>query len=637
MSDKILSRINSPSDLKLVCEEDIPVLCDEIREFLIDNVGRQGGHLSSNLGICELTVAMHRVFDSPNDHFIFDVGHQSYVHKIITGRREAFSTLRRSGGLSGFTSMQESEHDAFGAGHSSTSISSALGYAEADRLKGSDNYTVAVLGDGAFTGGMVHEALNNCDPNLKLIIILNENGMSISVNKGRFASYLSGVRISKGYRSFKKNTKSAVSKIPLIGKPLSRFLTFVKTKFKNLFLASNYFEDLGLYYIGGVDGNNYKKVKEALIRAKELGKCVVVHVKTQKGKGYLPAEMSPDGFHSVYKSEPKVERLDADESAEYVANGDSFHSEFVDELITLAKEDDKVVAITAAMGIGTGLARFGECYPERYFDVGIAEDHALTFSAGLCANGYKPFVDIYSTFLQRGYDSIIHDVCLQNLPVRIVIDRASLAVSDGPTHHGIFDVAFLSHIPNMRVLAPITYKSLREATRIALNSDTPIAIRYPNASEDKAVTQRFNFESCVGEFGLHTDFSLTDKPQLVFVTYGSIVSRVVRASDILRSRGFSVGIVLLEQLKPYDAIAERVYPYVFSASKILFVEEGVRAGGAGMLLCDALTKINSEISLKYSISAIDNSFASPRGECDLYKYLSLDENSLAERMLSEQK
>ncbi len=618
MNHDMLDKIKSPDDLKALKREQIPELCSEIREFLVDEVGKRGGHLASNLGVTELTVAIHRVFDSPRDHVIFDVGHQSYVHKILTGRKDSFDTLRKPGGTSGFTSMRESEHDPFGAGHSSTSISAALGYAEADRLAGSDAYSIAVIGDGAYTGGMVHEAINNCDPNLRLIIILNENGMSISLNKGRFASYLSRVRVSTKYQSWKKGTKSILSKLHFLGRGIMAVLAYIKTKVKNLFLSSNYFEDLGLYYIGPVNGNDYNKIERALKKARELKKCVVVHVKTQKGMGYAPAEQNPDEFHSVYNK---------------TSGSDSFHSVFGDKLVSLAEGDDKVVAVTAAMGIGTGLSKFGEKYPDRYFDVGIAEGHALTFSAGLAAAGLKPFVGVYSTFLQRAYDSVIHDICLQNLPVRMMIDRASLATSDGATHHGIFDVAFLSHVPGMRILAPITYGSLCAAVEEARSSDTPIAIRYPNASESERVKDIFYKDGDYAGFGVRTSFDDENPPKRLFITYGSIVDKVISAADIIEAQNESVGIILLERLKPYGDIAERVFKYVSSADRVLFAEEGIRNGGAGMLLLDELSKIDPAIAAKYSVAAIDDNFASPTEPCDLYAYLGLDAEHLSRKIM----
>lgn len=618
MNYELLEKINSPEDVKGISKEDIPKLCEQIRAFLVENVEKQGGHLASNLGITELTVALHRVFDSPSDHIIFDVGHQSYVHKMLTGRREFFDSLRKPGGLSGFTSIKESEHDAFGAGHSSTSVSAALGFAEADKIRGSDAYSIAVLGDGAYTGGMVHEALNNCKPNLKLIIILNENGMSISVNKGSFATYISKVRTSKGYRGLKSGTKSTLGKIPIIGKWIANFLAFIKNSFKKLIFTQNYFEHLGLYYIGPVDGNNYGKLEAALLEAKSIGGCAVVHIKTKKGKGYSPAENSPDGFHSVSSGTRKC---------------DSFHSVFTDKLVSEAERDKSIVAVTAAMGMGTGLDEFEKHFPKRYFDVGIAEEHALTFSAGLAANRLKPFVAIYSTFLQRGYDSIIHDICLQNLPVKIMVDRAGLALADGPTHHGIFDVAFLSHIPNMRICSPITYGSLAAAVEEAVSTQTPIAIRYPNAEENKRVSDVFYPDGNYKSLGVKASFSEEQMPEYVFITYGGIVGRVLDAADILKKRGFDAGVILLEKLKPYEIIAEKALSYIRGAKKILFVEEGIKSGGAGMLLGEALRNIDVDIASKYKIAAIDDNFAMPESECDLYEFLGLSAERIAEKIL----
>ena len=617
MSYEFLDKINSPDDIKKIESKKIPALCEEIRAFLVENVEKQGGHLGSNLGVTELTVALHRVFNSPKDHIIFDVGHQSYVHKMLTGRRENFDKLRKPGGLSGFTKMSESVHDAFGAGHSSTSVSAALGYAEADRLRGSDAYSVAVVGDGAYTGGMIHEAINNCDPELKLIIILNENGMSISLNKGTFASYLSRVRISKGYMRWKKGTNSMLSHVPLVGRPIKRFLTYSKNKIKNLVYSTNYFEDLGLYYIGPIDGNNYKKVENALKEAKRLGCCTVVHLKTQKGKGYTEAENAPDKLHSVNSGN---------------SNLTSFHSCFADKLISMAENDENVVAVTAAMGIGTGLDVFGEKYPNRYFDVGIAEDHALTFAAGLAANKLKPFVAIYSTFLQRGYDSIIHDIALQGLPVKMMIDRASLAVSDGATHHGIFDVAFLSHIPDITILSPITYTALESALEYALKFDKPIAVRYPNATESAIVVSEF-YSEANEDFGIKTNFSIKSEKANIFITYGSITERVLKAQRILKEENVDCGVILLESLKPYDNAVKRVLPYLQNARKIVFVEEGIKNGGAGMLMREELEKQNFDFNkCSYHISAIDDNFAVIEEAGDIYDFVGLSPEKLAEKM-----
>ncbi len=612
MEYKYLNGIESPRDVKALKKEAIPVLCDELRSFLIETVGERGGHLASNLGAVELSVALHRVFDSPTDKIVFDVGHQSYVHKILTGRRERFADLRVPGGLSGFTRMDESEHDAFGAGHSSTSLSAALGFAEANALKGSGAYSIAVIGDGAYTGGMIHEALNNCRPDLRLIIVLNENGMSISQNRGAFSNYLAKARMSDGYVNFKKETKSLLSHIPLIGDPISKFLSFVKERIKGAVYDENYFESLGLYYLGPIDGNDYKLTERALRDAKKMKKCVVVHLKTKKGKGYIQAEESPDEFHSVYNGERST---------------DSFHSVFADELTELAREDGNIVAVTAAMGKGTGLDAFGRAYPKRYFDVGIAEEHALTFSAGLAAAGLNPFVAIYSTFLQRGYDNILHDIALQGLPVKIMIDRAGLAVSDGATHHGIFDVSFLSHIPGITIYSPATYEALRLSVRAAARSASPVAVRYSNSEQSQIVAE--SFVRCGGaEPFISVNFDLRCVPKYIFITYGTLVGRVAEACGLLADVGIDAGIVLLERLKPYDDIADWLRSTIGGAERAVFAEEGIKNGGAAMIIGELL-----ENDIKdYRIAAIDDSFASPTEKCELYGYVGLSAEELAEKM-----
>ena len=613
----LLEGINSPNDLKKLDKNEIPALAQEIREFLIESTEERGGHLASNLGAVEMTLAIHTVFDSPKDHIIFDVGHQSYVHKIITGRRNLFKDLRKPGGLSGFTLMRESEHDAFGAGHSSTSLSAALGYAEADTLSGRKAHTVCITGDGAFTGGMIHEALNNCKKDIPLVIILNENGMSISSNKKTFASYLSRVRATESYRKLKRDTKNFIDAIPIIGKPLHKLCSFAKRAVKSLIYKPNYFEELGLYYIGPVDGHDYCKICKALTIAKQTGKATVVHLKTMKGKGYSPAESSPDGYHSVIR-EP---------------DGHTFHSKFADKLIALAKDDEKITAVTAAMGIGTGLNLFGEKYPERYFDVGIAESHALTFSAGLAAGGYKPFVAIYSTFLQRGYDNLLHDIALQNLPVKLMIDRAGLAVGDGATHHGIFDVAFISHIPNMTLLAPVSYESLADMIDYASNKSSPVAIRYPNGREQSELLLRFMSVSTNPSCRMLCDFDKSNSPEYIFITYGSLLEKVCAASDILRKEGINVGIIVVETIKPYNLVAKEIIKLIPSAKRIVYAEEGIKNGGAAEITREELIAIGLDMSVvDYRIAAIEDNFASPDFLCDLYDYTGLSPRKLAEKM-----
>ncbi len=617
MEYKLLDGVNSPEDIKKIDKENIPELCSEIRSFLIDCCSRRGGHLASNLGTVELSVALHRVFDSPRDKIIFDVGHQAYTHKIITGRKERFSELRQPGGLSGFTSMRESCHDPFGAGHSSTALSAALGFAEANKLSGSTDYTIAVIGDGAYTGGMVHEAINNINPDLRLIIILNENGMSISKNRGAFASYLSRVRGSHGYRSWKSTTTAVLDKLSFIGKGIKALLGGIKNLIKRIIYRPNYFEELGFYYIGNIDGNDEAAVERALAEAKDISRCVIVHLKTVKGKGMVEAEKSPEAFHSV---------------AGKTMAKDSFHSVFSDKLISLAETDEKIVAVTAAMGVGTGLNSFLQSYPKRCFDVGIAEEHALTFSAGLAASGYKPAVAIYSTFLQRGYDNILHDIALQSLPVRLLIDRAGLAVSDGATHHGIFDVAFLSHIPTVELYAPISYSSLESALDYAFSDiKNPVAIRYPNAPmiEYAEAILPYKSESLL----YRCDFEPRSAPKNIIVTYGNLLDKVVLAKKILMEKGLEVGIVVIEKIKPYREACDFLLSIIGEGSHVLYAEEGIKNGGAGMITLEYLRQNERFCDVRYDILAIDDNFASPDSLTDLYDAVGLSENKIADKFL----
>ncbi len=616
MKYRLLEGINSPSDVKKLNKSDIPALSREIRDFLVESTAEAGGHLASNLGVVELTLAIHTVFDSPTDHIIFDVGHQSYVHKLLTGRREAFGTLRTTGGLSGFTSVRESEHDAFGAGHSSTSISAALGMARADSLSGRECHTVCVTGDGALTGGLAHEALNNCPKKLPLVVILNENGMSISSTKGAFASYVSRVRVSPKYSSFKEKTKRFLDKLPLIGKPIRALLRIIKRIIKKIVYKPNYFEELGLYYIGPIDGHDYEALCKALTLAKSSGKTCVVHVRTVKGKGYEPAESSPDGYHSLSHSAHNT-----------------YGRVFSDGLSEMAESNKQIVGVTAAMGIGTGLESFGEKYPDRYFDVGIAEAHALTFAAGLAAGGMRPYVALYSTFLQRGYDSLLHDIALQELPVRLMIDRAGLAVSDGATHHGIFDVSFISHIPNMTLLAPASFASLGNMLKFSQSYDRPLAIRYPNAAEPAEVLAGFTPVSDDILCLISADFPLTDKPEYIFITYGTIVTRVAEAARMLRREGMSVGVLLIESLKPYGPLADKLLPMLSSARRAVFAEEGIKSGGAAELLREELiTRGFDPGATEYRIAAVNDNFASPDKPCDLYDYVGLSAEALYKAM-----
>ena len=544
--------------------DDIAVLCGEIRDRIVTVTEKNGGHLASNLGAVELSVAIHKVFDCPRDHVIFDVGHQSYTHKLLTGRYERFDTLRQSGGLTGFTNRDESEYDCFGAGHSSTSLSAGLGFAKADRISGSDAYTVVVFGDGAFTGGMIHEALNNCERDLKLIIILNENEMSISKNIGRFAKSISKLRRKRGYFKAKKATVSFIKKIPLVGNWLFCKIRDVKKSFKNKLYGSNYFEDMGLYYLGPADGNNYEDVEALLEAAKNAGESVLVHLKTQKGKGYEPAEANPNKYHGIRPAS----------SAE---SETSFSVEFGKAIDSLAREDEKICAITAAMSSGTGLDGFASEFPNRFFDVGIAEEHAATFAAGLSASGYKPVFAVYSSFLQRSYDQMIHDVALQRLPVVFCVDRAGFNESDGATHHGIFDVALASQIPGVKIYAPVTYEGLEHSLREAVNASHVSLIRYPSGSEKQTIKSTFYSGEKIEKIGVRADFLTSDQPKTIIITHGRIASECIKAKELLGEQKGEVGILLCEYLAPYDKLAAEIFEILKDArpENLLFVEEEI--------------------------------------------------------------
>ncbi len=592
----LLPNIHSPADLKKLPAERIPSLCAEIRETLVSTVTANGGHLASNLGVVELSVAMHRVFDCPKDHFIFDVGHQSYVHKLLTGRYESFSTLRRGGGISGFTKRSESPYDCFGSGHSSTSLSAALGFAMADRMDGSDAVTVAVVGDGAFTGGMIHEALNNVSRDLRLIIIINENEMSISKNVGRFAGHMAKLRRKAGYFKAKKSTARFIKRIPLVGEALFRAVRDTKKAFKNAMYGSNYFEDMGLYYLGPADGNDYEAVEALLSEAKKLSESVVIHIKTRKGKGYAPAEQDPGFYHGMAPGGALPE--------------DNFSSHLGHILTNICQEDDKVCAITASMSEGTGLESFRTACPNRFFDVGIAEEHALTFAAGLAADGYKPVTAIYSSFMQRAYDQIIHDVALQSLPVVMCIDRAGLSQADGPTHHGMFDVAFLSQIPNVALYAPVTFKGLELSVRAALASGKPAAIRYPNGGENAQVIRAFYPNGEPTDIDVRVYLPEDTLPHAFIIVHGRMVTEALKASAQAKELGMNVGVLLCEYIKPYGKLAHRISEILsaYPTAPLLFCEEEIRAGGFGMMLDDTLKRLPDLSHRPTYVLGVDDTF-----------------------------
>lgn len=599
---KYLEKINSPQDLKALKHNEVIEYCAEARDFIIENVLENGGHLASNLGAIELTAAIHRVFDLPDDKVVFDVGHQCYLHKMITGRRDMFGELRRPGGLSGFETRKEGEFDFFGTGHASTSISAAMGFAASQLIDGGQNYAIAVVGDGAFTGGMIHEALNNCSPKMKLIIILNENEMSISKNIGGFAMYIARIRSSKKYYNLKRGIRKTISKIPLIGKPIVEFMRKQKKSLKNLIFSSNYFEDMGIFYLGPCDGNDYVRTERLLKEAKDSGRCTLVHLKTKKGLGYKPSEDNPGSFHGVSpKNSVKVR---------------TFSQEFGELITNKAKEEKSICAITAAMSSGTGLDIFAKEFPERFFDVGIAEEHAATFAAGLCASGKRPVFAVYSTFLQRCYDNIIHDIALQKLPVVFTLDRAGLAEADGPTHHGIFDVSMIMSIPDTVMYAPLNFKGLAKCFDAALNEKLPSFVRYKSGGET-VLNPEIQVENAFFN-GKTKDFILTsnkNETENVIITYGKLSSEASTAVAELTKSGKNISLIILEQLKGDDEIADCIASLIKEGDGcVLFAEEGILNGGAASVYMSMLRKNPKLQSKRFKILAIEDFGLSKKNE-----------------------
>lgn len=591
MNDSMLRNIKSPADIKGFSFEELDSLSREIRETLITTVANNGGHLASNLGVVELTIAMHKCFDSPRDKFVFDVGHQVYTHKLLTGRYDRFSTLRTQGGISGFPRPKESEHDPFCSGHSSTSISAAYGISVSEVIKHSDNYTVAVIGDGAFTGGLAYEAINNAGRNkdARLIIILNDNEMSISQNVGAVSKYLTNIRTTKGYFRLKAGVERALNHIPLIGETLSAKVYKLKTKIKDKVYNSNMFEDLGFRYMGPVDGHNIKKLCEVLEECKNIGGPVLLHVHTTKGKGYELAEKNPSVFHGI-------SQFDTD-TGETVSKGANFSDEFGKYLCELASRDERICAITAAMSLGTGLSEFCNTYNERFFDVGIAEEHAVVFASGLAKGEMIPFFVVYSTFLQRCYDQLIHDAALQKRKMIIAVDRAGFVGEDGETHQGIFDVAFMNTISNFTIYAPATYEELRHDMYRAVYKDSNVvAIRYPRGAE---CVLPADFKPTYDVYDIYGD----EDAKVTIVTYGRIFGNACIACNNLRSEGKSVRVVKLNQIKP---LAPCIIEILKNDSNVFFFEEGIQNGGVGEKL--ALRLLEAGYKGEYKLTAVDYCF-----------------------------
>lgn len=571
-----LSELKLPEDLKNLSVRQCGTLCSEIRNILITTVSKNGGHLASNLGSVELTMAIHRVFNSPDDKIIWDVGHQSYTHKILTGRLEEFPTLRRKDGLSGFPKPSESVHDTFISGHSSTSVSVACGIAEAMRIQGKNNYAVAVIGDGAMTGGMFYEAMNNGGRrrNSHLIVILNDNNMSISKSVGSVAKYLTSLRNSEEYLQTKRAVERGLKKIPIMGKSVARGIKNVKDSVKyRIFEDSNLFEDMGFIYLGPVNGHDLEELEEVMRMAKTYEEPVFIHVKTVKGKGYMPAERNPGEYHGI-------SRFDIETGNPEVSANRCFSTVFGRELVRMAHNDSRITAITAAMKYGTGLQFFCSCFPDRFFDVGIAEQHAVTFAGGLAAMGMIPVFAVYSSFLQRAYDQLVHDISIGNLHIVLGIDRAGIVGEDGETHQGLLDVPMLTTIKNTTIYSPGCYEELTLCMKQAISEDKGIAaVRYPRGTEPEA------FESCY----LSADhvFISGGRSNILIITYGRIFDEALKAQNILSLKGIKCDILKLTRIWP---LSEDLAGEIENYSRIVFFEESMDSGSISEKIADILAE-----------------------------------------------
>ena len=592
----MLENIKSPTDIKNFSDGELEVLASEIREKIISTVSVNGGHLGSNLGLVEATLVIHKLFDIPNDKLIFDVGHQCYTHKLLTGRYDRFDTLRQGDGISGFTNRFESEYDTFTAGHSGSSISVALGVATANKLAENDNHTIAIVGDGSFTNGMVYEALNNCNnKNVNLIIILNDNEMSISQNVGSLADYLSKIRTSGSYYEFKRGFGKLFEKMPFVGKPLLNFSRHIKNGFKRMFYKQPFFEPLGVKYLGPVDGNDIERLKTVLEEAKKIGRCCLVHIKTKKGYGYKYAEDMPKLYHSVSAFDPDA---GVGEGA-----GNDFSSEFGKIICEKADEDNRICAITSAMCDGTGLTSFASKYPDRFFDVGIAEEHEIAFAGGLASEGMLPVCAVYSTFAQRTYDQLIHDISLQKLHVVLALDRAGIVPGDGETHQGIFDCAFVSDIPNTEIYSPDSFNEMRICFDDAFNSDKISVVRYPKGKEP--VYDRSLFVS-YGAFSV-CDAFVKNNANTVIITYGGITKNVYDAAEKLFNDGLSVRIIKLLKVHPVCEYSDNLSKFCCDATLLYFAEEGIKNGGISQKIISEFSE-NKCLSFRTFIRAVDGFF-----------------------------
>lgn len=606
----LLEKINSPDDLKQLKWDELEELCSQIRKFLVENVKKTGGHLASNLGVVELTVALHLVYDLPADKFVWDVGHQSYVHKILTGRRERFDTLRTFGGISGFPKTLESEYDSFNTGHSSTSASAAVGMARSRDIKNEKYNIAAIFGDGALTGGMIYEALNDVGHRKSpLVFILNDNQMSISQNVGGLSKYLVNLRQTHRYQFSKKLVKNILNKIPFIGKKATSGLAALKDTIKVSVLPSTFFGDLGIEYLGPVDGHNLHALVKVLTLAKNMNEPVLVHVLTKKGKGYEPAEKNPEKWHGISPASSVK-----DTSSKYVD-----YSECVGKtLVSLAKENENFVAITAAMPSGVGLLDFMNKYPDRFFDIGIAEQHAVTFSAGLAISGITPVFAVYSSFLQRSYDQILHDVCLQKLHVVFLLDRAGVVGADGETHHGLYDISFFSDMPYMTILSPSSFEELEQMLDYAINKhNAPIAIRYPRGNCSINVCSEFEINK-INIYGNNSDN--------LIITTGRMLSTALKSQKILKNDGVNVSVISLPTVFPVPTELSEI---IRKAKTVMTLEDHSISGGLGSIISSVIAKNNFNVC--FEACAFPDKPIIHGTVAQLDNYYNLSEEQIADR------
>ena len=616
LSKNILDTINSPADVKALSMEELKQLAEEIRQLLISVIAKTGGHLAPNLGVVELTLALHRVFSTPEDKIVFDVGHQAYIHKIITGRREQFPTLRQYGGLSGFPKRSESAHDAFGTGHSSTSISAALGMAVARDIKQQDYNVIAVIGDGSMTGGMAFEALNNAGTlHKRMIVVLNDNEMSISKNVGAMSEYLYHLRTGETYNKIKHDLEGWLKNMDF-GSDVLKALRRLKGSVKYLMVPTSIFEELGFTYLGPIDGHDLPTLIEVMQAAKKIDGPVLVHVLTKKGKGYKPAEESPNKFHGTGPFEIATGKKITNPNAPV-----TYTEVFGKALTELANEDKDIIGITAAMPDGTGLSTFAKAHPTRFFDVGIAEQHAVTSAAGAAAAGLKPVAAIYSTFLQRAYDSVLHDICMQKLHVTLCLDRAGLVGDDGYTHHGVFDYAYLRSMPEMTVMAPKDENELRHMLKTAVDFDGPVSLRYPRGSGVGVDITEPMQALPIGKAEV-----LREGRDVSIWAIGSMVQSAAQAAEKLAEQGISAGVVNMRFVKPLDK--ELLLAQAKEYGKIVTLEEGVLQGGVGSAVLETLNEAQLLTKCQVLTLGIPDEFVLHGDKKLLFKDLGLDVDAI---------